>query len=65
MRAIDPEVSRMLVDLVFNEIEGSDFDKRPEETWRVGPDFKTMPGVRAKLTGGLNRVQRFLNHDRI
>jgi hypothetical protein len=55
----------MLVDLVFNEIEGSDFNKRPKETWRVGPDFKTMPRVRAKLAGGLNRVQRFLNHDRI
>lgn len=55
----------MLVDLVLNEVEGSDLDKCPQETWRVGPDFKTMPWVRTKLAGRLNRVQRFLNHDRI
>jgi hypothetical protein len=65
LRTIDPEISRMLVDLVFDEIEGSDFNKRPKETWRIGSDFKTMPRVRAELAGRLNRVQRFLNHDRI
>jgi hypothetical protein len=46
----------MFVDLVLNEIEGSDFNERPKETWRVGPDVKTMPRVRAKLAGRLNRV---------
>jgi hypothetical protein len=35
----------MLVDLVFNEIEGSDFDECPDNTWRVGSDVKTMPRV--------------------
>ena len=55
----------MLVDLVFDEIEGSDFNECPEETWRVGSDFKTMPRVRAELADRLNRVQRLLNHDTI
>ena len=55
----------MLVDLVFDEIEGSDFDKSPQETWWLGSDFKTMPRVRAELACLLNRVQRFLYHDRI
>ena len=47
LRTVDPQVSRGLVDLVLDGIEGRDFDIGVDDAWRIHTDVEPMPGMRA------------------